>query len=756
MTLHASVQRQIRRHFGPEEPAAELRPVLRAVSEMLHDVDRERELGAAAMNELSRELQTRYERMQRSERRFRSLFDESPMAMFALARASHLVVAWNQAATRLFGHAADDVLNQPIESLQLSGPGACHLSQLLVSDDALPDSSAEMERTLYTRDGRPLDVMVIMHQRDIDGQEAVLIHARDVTAQRASERAQKESDARFRAFFEYAGVAIHVLSFDGVILEANPASKDLLGYEPHELIGRRATSLSPEEDVEAGRELGRQLREGLRDQATVERRFFHKDGHLVWGSLTVSAANDGHEPRLLGMIQDITERKRMESQLVRQAFHDELTGLANRVLFRDRLHHALERRSRGDHRVAVILLDLDGFKRVNDSLGHAVGDALLQVVGRRIAATVRTGETVARLGGDEFAVVLESVEKGDQPENLAERLLETLRRPMDLGNREVVVGVSLGIATATVDDDADSVLRNADTAMYAAKACGKACVRTFDPSMHLQAMEWIEMESDLRVALDRAELFLQFHPLVRLDNGFARGFEALIRWQHPTRGVVPPAGFMSIAEETGLIVPIGRWVLLEACRQAATWSATAGGRPSVSVNLAAKQLDNDDLTDDIEHALAVSGLDPRRLVLEITESDVMREPEKARIKLEALKSLGLRIAIDDFGTGYSSLSYLQYFPVDELKIDRSFVKRIDGGERDAALVRTIVSLARSLNVEVVAEGVEEIEQEQFLRTIGCDIGQGYLYSRPLGAPDVHAYIERSNLREIPASIQRLR
>jgi len=286
------------------------------------------------------------------------------------------------------------------------------------------------------------------------------------------------------------------------------------------------------------------------------------------------------------------------------------------------------------------------------------------------------------------------------------------------------------------------VLRNADTAMYAAKASGKACVRVFDPSMHHDAMEWLELESDLRLALDRNELFLEFHPLVRIDTGDVKGFEALIRWQHPTRGVVAPGGFVSIAEETGMIVEIGRWVLREACRQAASWNFPGVSPPSVSVNLAAKQLDDDNLSADVRDALRVSGLDPRRLVLEITESDVMREPEAARVKLEALKALGLRLAIDDFGTGYSSLSYLQYFPVDELKIDRSFVKRIEVGDRDAALVRTIVSLARSLSVEVVAEGVEELGQEQYLRSIACDIGQGYLYSRPLPAADIGTFMAR--------------
>ncbi len=744
--MHPFVARHVRRHFGTEQPPEILQRVLKSVSSLLEDVDRERELDGVAMNELARELQLRYDSMRHSERRYRLLFDESPLAMFAVARAEHRIIAWNRAAERLFGHVMVKVINQPLEALNLGGGDACALQGLLEpgANESLPRE--KVETTMCTADGTRLNVQVQLQARDIDDQPAVLVYVHDVTAQRVSERAQRESESRFRAFFDYAGIAIHVLTFDGLILEANPASRNLLGFDAHELIGRTGTSLSPDEDVQEAIDIAHELRIGVRETATVERRFFHKDGHLVWGQLTVSAMTAGGERRMIGMIQDITERKRMEAELVKQAFHDELTGLANRVLFRDRLHHALLRRSRSEHGVAVLLLDLDGFKRVNDSLGHAIGDELLQAVGRRIAVTVRAGETVARLGGDEFAIVIESYAQDDQPEMLADRLLHVLRDPIDIAGREVVVGVSIGIASATVEDDAESVLRNADTAMYAAKAQGKACYRVFDPAMHLDAMEWLELEGDLRLALERDEFFLEFHPLMHLKSGQCKGFEALIRWMHPTRGVVSPVGFVPIAEETGLIVPIGRWVLLNACRRATQWHVLDGPAPTVSVNLAAKQLNEESLLDDVRWALESSGLDPRRLVLEITESDVMREPEVARIKLESLKQLGIRLAIDDFGTGYSSLSYLQYFPVDELKIDRSFVKRIETGDRDAALVRTIVSLARSLNVEVVAEGVEELAQERYLRDIDCDIGQGYLYSRPLPAAEVPGFLAK---RRIP-------
>lgn len=740
--LHPYVVRQLRRHGLVEVPDA-LQPILKSVSALLHDVDRERELGAAAMSELSRELESRYERMQQSEQRYRLLFDESPMAMFAVTRDDRRIIAWNRAAETTFGHLETDVLHQPVESLQLTGSEKCLLAPMLAPNVPLPESGAPMEAMMQTRDGRVLEAEIMFHTVVLQEQEAVIVHVRDVTIERASIRARAESEARFRAFFEYAGIAIHVLSFDGVILEANPASQDLLGYSPTDIVGRAAVSLSPDEDIDASRELGRDLRTGKRDSATIERRFFHKEGHIVWGQLTVSRVTHGGEARMIGMIQDITERKRMEGQLLKQAFQDDLTGLANRVLFRDRLRHALERRSRGGGRVAVILLDLDGFKRVNDSLGHAAGDELLQIVGRRIASAVRTGETVARLGGDEFSVVIESIEQGDDPELLAERLLMLLRMPMRISGREVVIGVSIGIAIAGPTDDEETVLRNADTAMYAAKSSGKACVRRFDPTMHDDAMEWLELESDLRMGVDRQEFFLEFQPLIRIESGRVKGFEALIRWRHPKRGYVVPSLFLPIAEETGMIVSLGRWVLMEACLQAARWTPYSTEPPSVSVNVAAKQLDSETLIDDVRSALEVSGLDPRRLILEITESDVMRSPELALDKLIALKSLGVKLAIDDFGTGYSSLSHLQYFPVDELKIDRSFVSRIDEGEREAAFVKTIIALAKSMHIEVVAEGIEHPVQQQFLHSAGCDFGQGYLYSRPLAADAIESFVQQS-------------
>ena len=472
----------------------------------------------------------------------------------------------------------------------------------------------------------------------------------------------------------------------------------------------------------------------------LEQRFEHKDGTIVWGQLTVARVLASGESRLMVMLQDVTERKRMEEELVRRAFQDDLTGLANRALFHDRLRHALERRSRTRTTVAVLLLDLDGFKRVNDSLGHAAGDQLLRAVASRISSTVRSGETVARLGGDEFAIVIEAVQTTEEVQLLAERLLRIISKPVIVVDREVVVNVSIGIAIAQSGDEGDALLRNADVAMYSAKNAGKQCARLFDSSMLERAQSWLELEQALRRAVERMEFELLFQPMMDLREGTLLGFEALLRWRHPTRGLVAPAEFLAVAEETGVIVPIGRWALREACCYAAGWADRAGVTPSISVNLAPRQIDDPHLYDDVQTALTASGLDPKLLILEISESQMIRAPDTSHATLQAIRALGVRIAIDDFGTGYSSLSHLQFFPVDELKIDSTFVSRMDEGDREASFVRTMLALANSLGVNVVAEGIEREAQQVLLTALGCSSGQGFLFSRPLAINDVLNYI----------------
>jgi diguanylate cyclase (GGDEF)-like protein len=448
----------------------------------------------------------------------------------------------------------------------------------------------------------------------------------------------------------------------------------------------------------------------------------------------------------------VDELRDSRAAYAHQALHDPLTGLPNRARLRERLAQALA----GPHpeQVAVLMLDLDGFKRVNDSLGHPAGDALLRGVAERLLSATRGSDTVARLGGDEFAVLLEATRAPGDAAAVAERVLLAMRAPFAVGGSEAVVGTSIGIvvgaaagrAAAPASDAAvDAVLRDADLAMYRAKGAGKGRYVFFEPGMHAEAVTRLELEADLRAALAKEEFRLAYQPIVALDTGAVAGVEALARWRHPLRGVVPPADFIPLAEETGLIVPLGRWVLGEACRQLAAWDAAAPGAPgaaafSVSVNVSPRQFFDAGFVGDVRVALAASGVAPARLVLELTERVMHDRPEPALERFTALKALGVTLAIDDFGTGASALGYLQRFPIDVLKIDKTFVDGVAGEGAQGSLARTIVALGRALALRTVAEGVEAPEQRTALREAGCAMAQGFLFARPLDPEAVAALL----------------
>jgi diguanylate cyclase (GGDEF)-like protein len=434
--------------------------------------------------------------------------------------------------------------------------------------------------------------------------------------------------------------------------------------------------------------------------------------------------------------------QQLEDQLIHQALHDPLTGLANRVLFGDRLEHALARGQRPGVTVAVLVIDLDGFKDINDSLGHDAGDDLLMIAGMRLQGHARPGDTIARLGGDEFGMLLEDTTAAEAVRS-AEALLEGLEAPIVLRDRELTPTASIGIAIAA-GEDAGTLLRNADTAMYAAKRQGKGRSAIFEPVMHATVVERLDLAADLSRAIQQGQLHLCYQPEIELRSGRIVGLEALVRWQHPRRGMVPPDQFIPLAEETGSIVSIGDWVLREACRQVKAWQERWPETPplTIAVNLSARQLQHLGILDEVQAGLAAADLDPHSLVLEITETAIMAQPDAAITILTKLRRHGVRLALDDFGTGYSSLSYLQRLPVDILKIDRSFVSGVAGGTEDSALARAIVTLGQTLGLEVVAEGVETAEQLAALRELGCQLGQGYYFARPLGPAAVDALLER--------------
>jgi diguanylate cyclase (GGDEF)-like protein/PAS domain S-box-containing protein len=548
----------------------------------------------------------------------------------------------------------------------------------------------------------------------------------------------KQSEARFASLVRNASDVVTVVELDSTITYASPSSMRTLGYASEALEGTRYLDLVHDEDKTRAFSFLTASAESDDGIGTLEFRIRRSDGGYIYAEAL--RTNLIHDPNVRGIVlttRDVSERREFEEQLSHQAFHDSLTGLANRVLFRDRVTHAIERQERDQRPVSVLFMDLDDFKTVNDSLGHAAGDVLLGEVGERIRATLRAPDTAARLGGDEFAVLLEDSGDGIGAADVAERLIESMEAPFHLEDKEVFVRASIGIAVAEPDDhevgDVEALMRNADVAMYMAKERGKNRYQMFEPEMHETALKRLELKADLQRALEHEEFVLMYQPVIELDTGRVSGVEALIRWIHPERGLVPPLDFIPLAEETGLIVPIGRWVLQEACAYAAALHERFPTEPRLhmAVNLSAKQLARAEIIDDIRGIVSDTGLDPSTLILEITESVMMADMELSIARLTELKSLGVLIAIDDFGTGYSSLNYVRRFPVDILKVDKSFIDGVSEGGESSALTAAVIELAGILNLKPVAEGIERLEQLERLLELHCALGQGFYFAKPL-------------------------
>jgi diguanylate cyclase (GGDEF)-like protein/PAS domain S-box-containing protein len=551
--------------------------------------------------------------------------------------------------------------------------------------------------------------------------------------------ALRASEERFRSAFDNASIGMAVVSLKGRWLQVNQSLCDIVGYDESELLESDVQRVTHRDDLVALDEQMLRFTAGTVSSHQTEVRYCHKSGKEVWAHTGMSLVRDGEARplHLIFQIQDITDRKRAEEQLLHDAFHDALTGLPNRALFMDHVKMAIQRSRRsGDRLFAALFLDLDRFKIINDSLGHMVGDQLLVGIAHRLEACLRPGDTVARLGGDEFTILLEDLSTTDDAIDVALRVQEAVTQPFNIGGHEVFTTASIGIALSNTGyERAEDLLRDADTAMYRAKMEGKKRHVVFDKAMHDRAMELLQIETDLRRAITRKEFFLNYQPIVNLETGKVASFEALVRWRHPERGLVGPCEFIPVAEETGLIVPLGQWVLNEACWQMRAWQklGLAGDDVTMSVNLSSRQFSQADLIEQVSSALRDAGLKSANLKLEITESMVMENIDTAIGMLAQLRALGVGLSIDDFGTGYSSLSYLHRFPIDTLKIDRSFVTQMTDNAENAEIVRTIVTLARSLDMHVIAEGVETGEQLRRLGGLGCDYGQGYLFSRPVGA-----------------------
>ncbi|MHB1905094.1 MAG: sensor domain-containing protein [Ferrimicrobium sp.] len=696
---------------------------------------------------------------------------------------------------------------------------------------------------------------------DETGQAQSLIMFTDISDRKRAETVLREREAVFRGHFEYAAVGISRVGLDGTVLEVNPAMCRITGYEIDDLVGHSFSEITHPEDRIPNGETLRRVATGLDRWAEFDKRYIHRDGHVVYAHVTISAVPDPHgapaylavvvqdvtnavitantlhllannaqdlifryhfgvEPGfdyaspaleslygyvpddfpagvdpmhcllgdtqaeamyaalgsghasiaplsfevahkdgrkiwsearvsaivdatgetigMEGIVRDISQRKAIEDQLAHQALHDPLTGLPNRALLIDRIAQALARLERETGVTAVLFLDLDGFKLVNDSLGHAIGDKLLQSVGERLRGAARSADSVARLGGDEFVVLCENLVDPAEAMTLAERLLQDLAVPFDIAGHQLFISASIGVAT-TPAGDPDTIMRDADAAMYHAKKSGRNRCAAFTHSLHEQTSRNLRLASDLHRALERNEFRVQYQPLLSLASGEVTALEALIRWQHPAEGLLFPDEFITVAEDAGLIVSIGAWVLIEACTQTARWTQHCP-ELSINVNVSAYQL-TDELIGQVTTALSESGLPAKQLVLEVTESAVMSNARAGISVLKRLRDLGVRISVDDFGTGYSSLAYLHDLPVDELKIDRAFVQCLAGTEADAAIVTSIIELAHTMGLRAVAEGVETLAQASAVRSLGCDSGQGFLWSRPVGPESVPALLK---------------
>jgi len=552
--------------------------------------------------------------------------------------------------------------------------------------------------------------------------------------------ALREREDHFRSLVQNSSDVITLIDRDGHIQYQSASVERIFGYGGGRLVG---TAFGDLVDAEDRTQVLRRIQEAIHIDGppiSIECRLQREDGSFCPSEITIT--NLLHLPTVRGLVlntRDISERRALEEKLTHQAFHDSLTNLPNRAAFRVVLDHAMH--GGDERRIAVLFLDLDDFKTINDSLGHGVGDELLIAVAQRLRGCVREADTAARISGDEFAILLEDIDHPDGAARSAERILEALQPPFTLAGTEVFVRASIGIALGPLgsrSDQASELLRNADLAMYMAKSEKKGSYRFFAPGMHAGLLARLELKADLERALGQRDFTIHYQPIVSLVQGTIDGLEALIRWRHPTRGLMNPAEFLPLAEETGLVRPVGHWVLRESCRQGAEWQRRVGDRVplTISVNLSPSELLEPELVQQVAAALRDSGLRPDRLILELTESVFMQDTEATLERLSGLKRLGVKLAIDDFGTGYSSLGYLQRFPLDRIKVAKQFVDDVSKGAGDSALTRAIIKLGETFELETVAEGIEQPAQLMALREIGCKLGQGHYFARALPAEDI--------------------
>ncbi|HXB97920.1 MAG TPA: EAL domain-containing protein [bacterium] len=659
------------------------------------------------------------EALARSEREYRRMVENSPDGM-ALVQDG-LVVFANMACEKLVGVASPDLL-WSTEFAAFIHPEDLPLWRR--REKALFEGHAlgRCEIRLLGTNGRVIRAELAQHLIERSEGTAMQVTLRDVTARHAITNRLKESESLYKGLASVAfdGVAVHKY---GILLQTNHSFDQIFGYTEEGTVGASIYELIAEEQRDY-------LRQEMENGRVLELEGLHKDGHRIQVEAHTLSCMFLGEMAHVTALREITERKNAEQAMRHQAYFDGLTGLPNRQLFFDRLSVAIEQASRENRLLAVLFLDLDRFKNVNDSLGHNVGDLLLFDAADRLGDCLRKSDTVSRLGGDEFTVLLSEIASPEDAALVAEKIIQSINQPYLLQEQSINIGVSVGIAIYPEHGhNADDLIKNADTAMYQTKDNGRNTYVVYNSGSD-GSRDKLGLESQLRQAIENQEFVVYYQPKISLATGLLHGAEALVRWQHPTRGLVPPDEFIPLAEETRLIVPLGEWVLAESCRQAKRWE---DADVKISVNLSPWQLHKPDLIQRVDKVLAATGVDPNHIELEITETTAMKNPGLTLTVLRELSSRGLSISLDDFGKGYSSLNYLKQFPVNTIKIDMSFIRDVLTEPKDSAIVRAIILLAQNLNMQVLAEGVETQAQAEFLRQEGCDLAQGYYYSRPVTA-----------------------